>query len=177
VDEPLDRDVVKGALAGLIGGLVASWVMTQFTDAWTRAAPGHESTPAGVEQGARPREERSEDQNANEIIAQRLAVRALGRRLTRDELGVAAPAVHYAFGAGMGAAYGAAAEAVDPNPLTGAAWGALVWLGADRIAMPLIDASQGPGAYTPEQDAQGLAAHVVYRDSTEIVRWGVRRLI
>ena len=89
MDEPLDRDVVKGALAGLIGGLVASWVMTQFTDAWTRAAPGHESTPAGVEQGARPREERSEDQNANEIIAQRLAVRALGRRLTRDELGVA----------------------------------------------------------------------------------------
>jgi hypothetical protein len=37
-----DTNVWKGLVAGLAGGLVASWTMNQFQAAWTRMAEGFE---------------------------------------------------------------------------------------------------------------------------------------
>ena len=172
------RDVLKGAAAGAIGGLVASWAMTRFTSVWTRLAAGHESQSAGGEHDARDWQERSEDQNATELVAERAAELTIGRPLTRDEMSLAAPIVHYLFGISMGAVYGAAVEAIPSvNPLTGAAWGTVVYLGADTIGMPALGLSEGPQQYTPELYAQGFAAHVVYGVTTDVVRNVVRRLM
>ncbi len=151
--------------------------MTQFTTLWTRVAAGQESRPSGGEHDARDWQERSEDRNATELVAQRIAEATIDRRLNRDELAVAAPIVHYAFGMSTAAAYGAAAETFDANPLTGAAFGTAVWLGADNIGVPLLRFSDGPQRYTPEMYAQGFAAHLVFGVTTEVVRNLIRRLM
>lgn len=36
--------MVKGTIAGLVGGLVASWTMNQFQAAWSEATEGFEKT-------------------------------------------------------------------------------------------------------------------------------------
>ncbi len=170
-------DVAKGALAGAIGGLVASWVMTQFAELWTKVAEGHESQSTGGEHDARDWQERTEDQNATELVAQRLAELTVDRTLTPDELGVAAPLVHYGFGISTAAVYGALVEPFEANSLTGAAFGTAVWLGADNVGVPMLSLSQGPQEYTAETYAQGFATHLVYGVTTELVRGALRRLL
>ncbi|HZR21995.1 MAG TPA: DUF1440 domain-containing protein [Vicinamibacterales bacterium] len=169
---------VAGFAAGLIGGLVGSWTMTEFSRAWSRAVDGAEPVSAGEQHDAREWQERSKDENANEIMAQRISQSTLGRRLSREELKVAAPAVHYAFGATMGALYGAAAEATPVVTMgVGGGFGTAVWLGADEIAMPLFGLERDDITRGVEPHLQAFAAHIVYGVTTEVVRRAVRALI
>ncbi|HEX5601122.1 MAG TPA: hypothetical protein VFX63_01185, partial [Pyrinomonadaceae bacterium] len=39
-----DSNLLKGMVAGLAGGLLASWTMNQFQAAWTRIAEGSEKS-------------------------------------------------------------------------------------------------------------------------------------
>jgi hypothetical protein len=39
-----DTNILKGMVAGLAGGLVASWTMNQFQALWTRIAEGSEKS-------------------------------------------------------------------------------------------------------------------------------------
>jgi NAD(P)-dependent dehydrogenase (short-subunit alcohol dehydrogenase family) len=164
-----------GALAGVVAGLAGTWAMNRAQRLWTERADGHAPDSAGGKHDAREWQERSEHQNANEIVAQRLAGALIGRALTRDELAVAAPAVHYAFGAAMGAVYGVYAERTRLHPLaSGAAFGAAVWLAADEAAMPLLGLSEPPDARSLEMHGQALAAHLVYGATAALTRTVVR---
>ena len=102
--------MLKGIAAGIIGGLAGTWAMSEAQRAWTRAVDGEAPESAAGKHDARDWQERSEGQNSNELAAQAVARRVLGRGLTKQELGVAAPLVHYMFGAAMGALYGAYAQ-------------------------------------------------------------------
>jgi putative membrane protein len=164
-----DASVARGIIAGTIGGLVASWLMTQFTTVWTRAVDGHESHSAGGEHDARDWQERSEDENATELVAQAAAERTIGRPLNRNELAVAAPIVHYGYGAAVGAVYGVLAEFARTNAFTGAAWGTLIWIVADEFAVPALGLSEPPDARWAEAHAQAFAAHIVYGAATDLV--------
>ena len=173
----MDR-VTKGALAGVVGGLAGTWAMSEFQALWSRALDGYDSDSAGGRHDARDWQEKSEDENANELMAQRIAQRTIGRPLTRDELTVAAPAVHYAFGATMGGFYGAVAErSRDARTAAGAGFGAAMWVGADGIAMPLLGLSGPTTNRAFELHAQSFAAHIVYGIATEAVRRVVRRAL
>jgi len=168
-------DRVKAAVAGVIGGLAGTYAMSEFQGVWSRIADGREPQSAGGRHDARDWQERSEDDNANELMAQTIASNTIGRELDRDELAVAAPAVHYAFGGTVGALYGLAAEA---SPMvragTGTAFGAAVWVGADEIAMPLLGLEDPESDRSFELHAQAFAAHLVYGIVTELVRRTVR---
>ncbi len=155
------HDVLNGAFAGLAGGLAASWIMRRFVDLSMRGR--HDAA-----------QERSEEQKATELIATRLAARVLRRTLTREELRLAAPAVRYVFGGGMGALYGALVDAAGASLLTGAAWGVLLWIGGDRFAMPRLSRSSRAAVCTPGASARTFASHVVYGMSAELVRRRVR---
>lgn len=170
-------DLGKGVLAGAIGGLAASWAMTQFQALWSRAAGNAESASAGGRHDAREWQERSEDQNATELVAQAVARAALGRPLSREELAVAAPAVHYGFGTTMGALYGGLAELRQVGVGDGAAWGTAIWIAGDEIAVPLLGLSRAPQSYSPDAHAQALASHVVFGVAAEIVRRRVRAML
>jgi putative membrane protein len=173
-----ETNVLAGVVAGLVGGLVGTWAMSEFQALWSKAADGHEPPSAGGRHDARDWQERNEDQNANELAAQAVAKTTIDRPLTREELEVAAPAVHYAFGATMGAVYGGLAE-VSPavRLLGGSGWGTAVWIGGDEIAVPLLGLSRPDTDYPIEAHAQALAAHLVYGVTTELVRRGVRALM
>jgi len=136
-----------------------------------------EPQSAGGRHDARDWQEKVEGQNANELAANEVAEHTINRPLTREELEVAAPAMHYAFGAAMGALYGGLYEASrNVRAMGGTGWGMAVWAGADGIAMPLLNLSRPKTEYPLETHAQSYAAHIVFGVTTEVVRRGVRAL-
>jgi putative membrane protein len=173
-----DRNVALGVLAGLLGGLAGTWAMSQAQALWSRAADGFESPSAGGRHDARDWQERNEEgQNANELAAHAVATGTIDRPLTREELEVAAPLVHYAFGSVMGAVYGGMLEGVrEVSPASGAAFGTAVWLGADELAVPVLGLSRTDTDYPLEAHAQSFFAHLVYGVTTDLVRRGIRRV-
>jgi hypothetical protein len=165
--------MLNGIIAGAIGGLIGTWAMSEAQRGWTRAVGDEVPASAGGKHDARDWQERSEDQNSNEIAAQVVARYLLGRRLTQDELRFAAPLMHYSFGAVVGALYGAYAER-GRRARSGAGFGIVVWLAADEIAMPLLGLSAPTSRRPFEMHMQSLAAHLVYGAATESARRAVR---
>jgi hypothetical protein len=161
-------------LAGALGGGAGTWAMNYAQRWWTRAMGDAPQSAAG-KHDAREWQEREEGRNANELAAQLLAGPLLGRRLTRDELAIAAMLVHYGFGAAVGALYGAWVERSGRDRFrSGLGIGTALWVGADEIAMPLLGLSQPTTRRPVEMHMQSFAAHVVYGVVAERVRSGVR---
>jgi putative membrane protein len=168
------RVMLKGTLAGAIGGLAGTWAMSEAQRAWTCAVDGEVPESAAGRHDARDWQERSEGQNSNEIAAQVVATRLIGRRLDRGELGVAAALMHYTFGATVGALYGAYAGRRIHNG-TGIGIGLTVWLLADEIAMPLLGLSNSTLRRPLEKRLQSIAAHIVFGMTIELTRGAVER--
>ena len=76
--------------------------MSEVQRLCTRVVDGDPLESAGGRHDARDWQERTERQNANELAAQTVAGHLLGRRLTQEELRVAAPVSHYLCGAALG---------------------------------------------------------------------------
>ena len=164
------RTVMRsGLIAGGIAGLAGTWAMNEVQRWWTLARDGRAPHSAGGKHDARDWQERVEHQNSNELAAQSLAAVIIRRRLTHDELRIAAPLLHFAFGAAMGALYGAYAQSLEARR-SGAAFGASVWLAADEIAMPVLGLSQSTVQRPLEMHLQSLVAHLVYGAITELAR-------
>src|ERR1700712_2696881 len=109
------KHVVRGVLAGVAGGLVASWIMNEFI-----AGPGVKLQHAvqtdeenvQQEQQAKKQEQSGEPKiDATMKTADAIASAANGgRHLSLEEKQKGGPVVHYAFGALMGGFYGGLAE-------------------------------------------------------------------
>jgi 3-oxoacyl-ACP reductase-like protein len=163
--------MINGILAGAIGGFAATWAMSKAQRLWTKAVDDGVPDSAADEHDARDWQERSEGQNSNELAAQALASKVLGRRLTRDELRIAAPVIHYTFGTLVGALYGGYVDRRGGHGVAaGMALGTTLWLTADEIAMPLLGLSQPTTRRPLEMHLQSVAAHLVYGLTTEAVR-------
>lgn len=172
-----EPDLARGAFAGLIGGLVGTWAMSEYQRLWTRVVNGEQPQSAGGRHDARDWQEKNEDRNANELAAQAVARHTIGRPLNEDELEVGAPLMHYAFGTMMGLFYGMAAERARWSTSgSGMGFGSAVWAGADEIAMPMLGWSR-PQDHPAESHLQSLTAHFVYGVTTELVRRGVRSML
>jgi uncharacterized membrane protein YagU involved in acid resistance len=106
---------------------------------------------------------------------------AISRRIFQHELSeqqkkIAAPAVHYAFGASVGAIYG---TLVESGHVMRAGWGlpfgAVVWLGAHVIAVPALGLSEPITKSEPSSEAAEFGAHLLYGATVESVRSLLRR--
>ncbi len=174
-----DRHVSAGVVAGLVGGLAGTLAMNEAQAAWSWMINGFQSTSAAGRHDSRDWQEKNEDQNANERMAQTIATHTIDRTLTRDELKVAAPIVHFTFGASLGAVYGAAMESAPQGSpiLAGAAFGTAVWLAADEIAMPVLGLAREDDEYPIEAHMQSFVAHLAFGITAELVRRGVRLLL
>jgi putative membrane protein len=170
--ETSEANIFKGLLAGAVGGLVASWTMNEFQKVWSAA----EKQIAGGKQGQQGGQKNSEDaEDATMKTADRISEALRGRHLTKAEKKKVGPVVHYAFGALMGAVYGASVE-VNPaaNALAGIPFGAILFAGADEVALPALGLSDKPAAYPLSTHLYGLVSHAVYGVTTETVRRIVR---
>ena len=143
------QNVLKGTVAGLVGGLVASWTMNQFQAAWTQAVEGFQK-PHGA-QSLQPSDNPSSDENkedqddATVKVAKAISEGVFGHKLKKSEKNPAGAAVHYAFGTATGGLYGAAAE-IAPQVTRGLGlpFGVAFWMVADEGAVPLLGLSKGP---------------------------------
>lgn len=169
-------DVLKGLVAGLVGGLVASWTMNQFQALASKLA--EEVKSAQGEKKSQGGGEQKEGDDATVKAAQAVSKGVFDHKLTKREKQVAGPAVHYAFGTAAGGFYGAVAE-VAPIVSAGAGlpFSAVFWLVADEAAVPALGLAEPPTAVPLATHANALAAHFVYGLTTDLVRRAVRRVL
>ena len=179
-----DGNVWKGLVAGLAGGLIASWTMNQFQAAWMRVATNSEK-PHGA-QSMQPShgstgnqaEDTKEQDDATVETARVISKKVFGHELQESEKKPAGTAVHYAFGTATGGLYGALAE-VTPQVTTGAGlpFGAAFWLLADEVSVPLLGLSKGPTEYPVSTHVYALASHLVYGVTAEMSRRALRQVL
>ena len=190
-DPETSKNVVKGALAGMAGGLVASWVMNRLQHAM-ESATADDAAKGGAGFAPPIAEERlspttysssapalfdgpAERPRPEVRMANRIAKTFLRHELPEERRDVAGKAVHYAFGTLVGGVYGAVAE-MSPDVIArlgGVPFGMAVWLLADEIALPALKLAEGPKQVPVKQHATALASHFVYGATTD----GVRRLL
>jgi len=179
-----DGNVWKGIVAGLAGGLLASWTMNQFQAAWMRVVANSEK-PHGAQsmqpsQGStgNQAEDGKEQDDATVETAKVISKNIFGHELRESEKRPAGAAVHYAFGTATGGLYGALAE-VTPQVTTGAGlpFGAAFWLLADEISVPLLGLSKGATEYPVSTHAYALASHLVYGVTAEMSRRALRQVL
>ena len=179
-----ETSIWKGMVAGLAGGLVASWTMNQFQAAWTRIAEGDEKShgaqsmqPSEGSKGEQAQDTEEQD-DATVETAKAISKTVFGHELQESEKETAGAAVHYAFGTVTGGMYGALAE-VTPQVTTAAGlpFGAGFWLLADEISVPLLGLSKGPTEYPVSTHVYALASHLVYGVTAELGRRAVRQVL
>ncbi|HEV7642440.1 MAG TPA: DUF1440 domain-containing protein [Pyrinomonadaceae bacterium] len=159
--------MAKGAVAGLIGGIVASFAMEKF-QALLSGLSEKENSPDSDE----------EEEPATVKTAKLISEGLFDHRLSDEEKKTAGEAVHYAMGAATGFIYGIAAE-VKPAATTGLGipFGASVWLIADEGIVPAAGLSKPPAEYPLSNHLYALSSHMVYGLTTELVRSGLRKLL
>jgi uncharacterized membrane protein YagU involved in acid resistance len=161
-------DVLKGTLAGMIGGLVAAFVMSEFQSLWSKVAGEKKEKRTGA------KEEEPSTVKAAEMISEG----AFDHELTKEEKQYVGPAMHYAMGGTSGAIYGAVNEMMPAaNVAAGLPFGAAVWLVADDIVVPALGLKKPPTEYPLSEHAYALASHLVYGLTTEMVRGAVRNVL
>lgn len=176
-----EPDLLKGAVAGLLGGLAASWVMNQFqaavpATAFKKLLGETDGQEGGSSNGQGDQQESAEP--ATVKAAEAVSEGVLDHELADDEKAWAGPAVHYTHGSLSAALYGALAEH-EPVVARGAGlpFGTALWLVADEGAVPALGLSKVPWKYPPSTHLYSFASHLVYGLSTEAVRRLVRRLL
>lgn len=182
-------NIYKGIVAGAAGGLAGSVAMNQFQALWGKLTENEERP-----HGAQAQQQGSPDHGIGRELAERgvdepddnAAVRTgnavsefvFDHHLTKPEKEKAGAIVHYAFGAGSGAMYGAMAEVVPAATVAqGTAFGAAVWVIADEAIVPAVGLSRKPTDYPLSTHGYAFAAHLVYGFTTELVRRAVRRAL
>lgn len=160
-------DVVKGAVAGLIGGLVASFVMTEF-----------QSLLSQLSEEEKKSKKKKEDEPANVKTAEAISENVFDHKLKKSEKEPAGEAVHYAMGATSGLIYGIASEIAPATTVgLGLPFGAAVWLAADDVIVPALGLAKPATEYPLSTHAYALSSHLVYGLTTDLVRQGVRQLL
>lgn len=163
-------NVLKGLAAGLIGGLAATWVMTQFQNGITQIAE------AASDNDKKKKAESGE--NATVKTAKAISENVFDHKLKKSEKEQAGNAVHYGFGTTVGAVYGMTAEFVPLTTIgSGLPFGAALFLGADEVAVPAFGLSESPTEISLSTHAYGFASHLVYGLTAEFVRRTVRKVL
>ncbi|HEY4045637.1 MAG TPA: DUF1440 domain-containing protein [Acidobacteriaceae bacterium] len=171
------RSLLRGIVAGVAGGLAASWVMNEFMVGPGQKLQKAAQSPEETQQQQAHAEEPKED--ATMKAADRLVNTVSGgRHLSWEEKKKAGPVVHYAFGALMGGIYGGLAEyssAVRSG--FGTSFGGMLFGGADLFAVPALGLSAAPKDQPATALISPFAAHIVYGVTTELVRRIVRAMV
>ncbi len=163
--------MLHSTLAGIAGGLAASWIMDGFItqvgsplsekvmsrDKWQRALPREQ------ERG------RAEDtMNAADAVVNAATG---GEHLSYEARSKGGHIVHYTFGALMGGLYGALSAYSDRTTTGfGTAFGLALFAAGDMAAVPALQLAPSRLDQPAAAQATPLAAHLVYGASTDLVR-------
>ncbi|HEX6974037.1 MAG TPA: DUF1440 domain-containing protein [Vicinamibacterales bacterium] len=171
----MKHNPLLGAAVGAAGGLLGAGMMVLFQHVVggtqdqddDRPHRRAEATPNNTD-GTFP------DEPATIQAAEAVSRDLFGHEPSDREKQLGGSALHYAFGAAMGALYGLAAE-VQPRTTAAAGlpFGTAVWLAADEVGVPLAGFAGKPTDYPVSRHAAALASHLVFGLTVE----GVRRAL
>lgn len=148
------RSLVKGAIAGFIGGIVATAAKTAAEKIYPPRTHGKPAPPA--------------------LLTRKVA----GHQLSRRQRKVASETIHWGVGAATGAAYGALAEFYPAaTAKQGASFGMAFAAFTHDGALPALGLAARPEYQTAREKSSEMASHIVYGVVTETVRRIVRRMI
>ncbi len=164
-----ETDILKGLVAGVAGGLFASFLMEQFQAAWSGVAEAIGSSKKSAGRPADPATVKA----ANAIVK-----KISGRKIPAAYKPAVGEVMHYGMGAASAAVYGTLAEVVPFLTIgDGLAFGTGVWLLADEVAAPASGLSKSPKEIPLTTHIYALASHLVYGWLTETVRRAVRGVL
>ena len=157
--------VLRGALAGTIAGLVASFAMDRFQ------AIASGLLPSGDDDAGR-------SETATEQAADAIARKFVGHEVADADKPLAGQAIHYALGAGHGVAYGVAAE-FRPSITAGhgAGFGLVTATLLDEAAVPAAGLGSAPWRTDLVTNLYSYASHLVFGATSELVRRQVARTL
>ena len=178
-----EKHLMRGILAGIAGGLVASWVMNEFI-----AGPGKklEHAVQSDEENIRQSRQQHQQEEAGEPAIDStmktadaiVNVATGGEHLSLEGKQKGGPIVHYAFGAIMGGLYGGLAEYSSlARSGFGTTFGGVLFTGADLLAVPAFNLAPPLTEQPASSLAKPFAAHIVYGATTELTRRIVRALL
>jgi putative membrane protein len=148
------RSLAKGLLAGLIGGLVATAAKSVAEKLYPPRVHGEPEPP--------------------EVLAEKLA----GHHLDKGTKHAASEAIHWGFGAAVGAAYGVIAEYYPAaTAKDGASFGLALMTLTHETALPAMGLAAEPEEQSSREHTSEAATHLVYGVVTETVRRFVRRML
>src|ERR1700761_7357350 len=94
-----DRHLVRGILAGVAGGLVAAWMMNEFSGTVGKKLDDAIKTPADKQE----LEARSDGEDATMKAADKIVETVTGgRHLSHEQREIGGPIVHHGFGRPVG---------------------------------------------------------------------------
>lgn len=161
--------IIKSIAIGAVAGLAGAWAMNGFQALLSSLSKSDEQSEQ------KPSEEQSDD--ATVKTAKAISRTIFQHELSDDEKQWAGPAVHYGFGASVGALYGALAETC---PIVqsgfGLTYGTAVWATADEMAVPAFGLSKPIPETEARSHASALASHLVYGVVTNAAWRGLLRL-
>ncbi len=171
--------MVRGTLAGIAAGLAASWVMNVFMSSLggkiTESLMSDEDKQQQLKQQQKEQSSEPEEDATMKAAEGIVHTVSRGQHLSHEEREKAGPIVHYAFGALVGGLYGALAECSDWTSMGfGTAFGTLLFVGADLIAVPAFGLGPSPTEQPAAAQATPLAAHLVYGATTDLLRRVIR---
>ena len=148
------QNLLKGALAGLIGGLVATAAKTAAEKFYPPRTHGEPEPPAVMaEKIGQPKPETTQKKLVEESI-------------------------HWGFGALAGAAYGVMAELYPQvTAKGGATFGLALMTVTHEGALPALGLSEPPEKQEGRERRSEMATHVVYGVVCETVRTMVRKVL
>jgi len=179
--------VLRGLVAGMIGGAAGSWMMNHMDDL-TQAGKSQQTAhteraeQSGTAVGSRPQHAKEQahggGEDATVKVAQTVSRELFEHPLSESEKKAAGPAVHYGYGMLVGGVYGALAE-VWPNVKVGfgMGYGIATWLIGSEAALPALRLSPPPTDVPAHKHADNLAAHVCYGLTLDFVRRVAKVLI
>jgi uncharacterized membrane protein YagU involved in acid resistance len=145
----------------MVAGVAAALAMSVFQSAWNRyAAPP------------------SNGQGATEKAADALTEAISGKRATSSGRKSLANAVHYTTGTLLGGVYGLVSGIVPALTAgSGAISAGATWLLGDELAVPGLGLGPRPGKSHAQAHIYGLASHLVFGLTLDLVRRRLNGLI
>ncbi len=167
-----EKHPVRGVLAGIAGGLVAAWVMNQWSAGPGAALSKQLETPEEQQQMASGGDDDATIKTAVAIASEG------GTQLTEDEKKIAGPVVHYTYAALAGGLYGGLAEYSSiVRSGFGTTYATALFVGGDLVAVPALHLSKPLAEYPAASYAGPFSAHIVYGLTTELMRRLVRSVL
>ena len=176
------KHLAAGIAAGAASGLAASWLMLRFIQGpgfhLQESLKTRDEQFADTSEAARRRQHgEPEPETVTMQAADVFASNAPGgRHLSRAEKEQGGTIVHYAFGALMGAVYGAAAEYTAlPGLGLGTVFGTGLWAATDLWSVPAVGFAKWPRGEPAGAHVSHWLAHLVYGAGMESTRRLLRR--